>query len=224
LEAQLPVGSRRFAGVFSFSGGLWSSSKASFKGESHMRAMEEKILREGRVLPGGILKVGNFLNQQIDTGFLKEIGEEIARLFADCGVTKILTIESSGIAIAAAAGVSLGVPVLFAKKHQSSNVDGEVLAAKVHSFTHGNDYNAVVSKEYLKEGDCVLLVDDFLASGEASVALSQIVETAGAEVAGIGAVIEKGFQGGSDRLRAMGYRVESLAVIEKIDDGVITFK
>ena len=99
-----------------------------------MRAMEEKILREGRVLPGGILKVGNFLNQQIDTGFLKEIGEEIARLFADCGVTKILTIESSGIAIAAAAGVSLGVPVLFAKKHQSSTVDGEVLAAKVHSL------------------------------------------------------------------------------------------
>ena len=188
-----------------------------------MRAMEEKILNEGRVLPGGILKVGNFLNQQIDTGFLKEIGEEIARLYADDHVTKILTIESSGIAIAAVAGVAMGVPVLFAKKHQSSNVDGEVYAAKVHSFTHGNDYNAVVSREYLTADDRVLLVDDFLASGNALHGLIELCGLAGAEVAGMAVAIEKRFQGGGDDLRKAGYRVESLACIESMSDSDIKF-
>lgn len=188
-----------------------------------MRAMEEKILNEGRVLPGGILKVGNFLNQQIDTGFLREIGEEIARLFAEDRVTKILTIESSGIAIAAVAGVAMGVPVLFAKKHQSSNVDGEVYAAKVHSFTHGNDYNAVVSREYLTADDRVLLVDDFLASGNALHGLIKLAEMAGAEIAGMAVAIEKRFQGGGDDLRKAGYRVESLACIESMSDSDITF-
>ncbi len=185
--------------------------------------MEEKILNEGRVLPGGILKVGNFLNQQIDTGFLREIGEEIARLFAEDRVTKILTIESSGIAIAAVAGVAMGVPVLFAKKHQSSNVDGEVYAAKVHSFTHGNDYNAVVSREYLTADDRVLLVDDFLASGNALHGLIELCGLAGAEVAGMAVAIEKRFQGGGDDLRKAGYRVESLACIESMSDSDIKF-
>lgn len=174
-------------------------------------------------MPGGILKVGNFLNQQIDTAFLREIGEEIARLYENERVTKILTIESSGIAIAAVAGVAMGVPVLFAKKHQSSNVDGEILAAKVHSFTHGNDYNAVVSREYLVKGDRVLLVDDFLASGNALHGLIRLCGMAGAEVAGAAVAIEKRFQGGGDGLRAAGIRVESLACIESMGDSDITF-
>ena len=188
-----------------------------------MKAMEEKILKEGTVLPGGILKVGNFLNQRIDCVFLKEIGEEIARLFEDCGVTKILTIESSGIAIAAAAGLEMGVPVVFAKKHKSSNVDGEVYATTVHSFTHGNDYRAVVARDYLRDEDTVLLVDDFLASGNALHGLIRLAEMAGAETVGAAIAIEKRFQGGGDDLRQKGFRVESLACIESMDDGEIRF-
>ena len=188
-----------------------------------MKAMEEKILKEGTVLPGGILQVGNFLNQQIDCVFLKEIGEEIARLFQDEGVTKILTIESSGIAIAAAAGHEMGVPVVFAKKHKSSNVDGEVYATTVHSFTHGNDYRAVVARDYLCEGDTVLLVDDFLASGNALYGLLRLVDMAGAKAVGAAIAIEKRFQRGGDDLRERGFRVESLACIESMDDGEIRF-
>lgn len=188
-----------------------------------MRLMEEKIIAEGKVLPGGILKVGNFLNQQIDTKLLKEIGEEIASLFAGEKISKILTIESSGIAIAAAAGMAMGVPVVFAKKHQSSNVDGEVLSATVHSFTHGNDYQAVVSRDYLSESDNILLVDDFLASGNALEGLVDLSEKAGAKVAGAAVAIEKKFQGGGSKLRVRGYRVESLACIEKMTDTEIIF-
>lgn len=188
-----------------------------------MKAMEEKILREGTVLPGGILKVGNFLNQQIDCVFLREIGAEIARLFADSHVTKILTIESSGIAIAAAAGLIMEVPVVFAKKHKSSNVDGEVYATTVHSFTHGNDYRAVVARDYLRGDDTVLLVDDFLASGNALEGLMRLAEMAGAEVAGAAVAIEKRFQGGGDALRDRGIRVESLACIEEMGEDSIRF-
>lgn len=186
--------------------------------------MEQKILNEGSVLPGGILKVGSFLNQQIDTAFLKEIGEEIARLFAADKVTKILTIESSGIAIAAAAGIEMGVPMVFAKKHKSSNVDGEVYSAVVHSFTKNTDYNVVVSRDYLTGADRVLLVDDFLAAGNAFFGLLELCRQAGAEVAGFSAAIEKGFQGGGDKLREKGYKVESLAVIEKMTDSGIEFR
>lgn len=189
-----------------------------------MRAMEQKILNEGSVLPGGILKVGSFLNQQIDTAFLKEIGEEIARLFAADKVTKILTIESSGIAIAAAAGIEMGVPMVFAKKHKSSNVDGEVYSAVVHSFTKNTDYNVVVSRDYLTGADRVLLVDDFLAAGNAFFGLLELCRQAGAEVAGFSAAIEKGFQGGGDKLREKGYKVESLALIEKMTDSGIEFR
>lgn len=188
-----------------------------------MKAMEEKILKEGKVLPGGILKVGNFLNQRIDSLFLREIGCEIARLYDGCGVTKILTIESSGIAIAAAAGMEMGVPVVFAKKHKSSNVDGEVYATTVHSFTHGNDYRAVVARDYLCGGDTVLLVDDFLASGNALQGLLQLTEMAGATAAGAAIAIEKRFQGGGDALREKGIRVESLACIQEMDDESIRF-
>ena len=188
-----------------------------------MRAMEEKILSEGTVLPGGILKVGSFLNQQIDTVFLKEIGEEIAGLFAGENPTKILTIESSGIAIAAAAGISSGLPVLFAKKHKTSNVDGEVYKATVHSFTHGNDYQAVVSRDFLLPEDRVILVDDFLASGNALKGLMQLVKQAGATVLGAAVAIEKKFQGGGDELRRQGLKVFPLACIESMSDEGIEF-
>lgn len=187
-----------------------------------MQRMEEMILNEGKVLPGGILKVGSFLNQQIDAGLLKEVGEEIASMYEGEGVTKILTIESSGIAIAAAAGIAMGVPVLFAKKHKTSNVDGEVYRARVHSFTHGNDYDAVVSRDFLSSEDRVLLVDDFLASGNALNGLLELSAAAGAEVLGAVVAIEKRFQGGGDELRAKGLRVDALALIESMgDDGVV---
>lgn len=183
--------------------------------------MEEKILAEGTVLPGGILKVGNFLNQQIDTDFLRAMGEEIAELFAGCGVTKILTVEASGIAIAAAAGLAMNVPLVFAKKHKTSNVDGSIYSTVVHSFTHNTDYNVVVSRDYLRAGEKVLLVDDFLAAGNAFKGLIDLCRQAGAEVVGACAAIEKGFQGGGDELRAMGVRVESLAIVDSMDDGIV---
>ena len=189
-----------------------------------MQLMEEKILAEGKVLPGGILKVGSFLNQQIDTVFLSRIGEEMARLYRDEQVTKILTIESSGIAIAVAAGMKLGVPVVFAKKHKSSNVDGSTYTAVVHSYTHNTDYTIVVSSDYLSAGDRVLLVDDFLANGKALQGLTQLVQSAGATLVGAAIAVEKGFQGGGDALRAQGVRVESLAVIESMSDSSITFR
>ena len=189
-----------------------------------MRLMEEKILAEGKILPGQILKVGSFLNQRIDTDLLSEIGQEIARLYDGQGVSKILTIESSGIAIAAAAGMAMHVPVVFAKKHKSSNVDGEVYTASVHSYTHNADYTIVVSCDYLRPEDTVLLVDDFLANGKALMGLSELVAKAGATLAGAAIAIEKGFQGGGDALRAKGIRVESLAVIESMSDTDILFR
>ena len=189
-----------------------------------MREMEEKILAEGTVLPGGILKVGSFLNQQIDMVLLRCVGEEIARLFAAEGVTKILTIESSGIAIAAAAGLAMGVPMVFAKKHKTSNVDGDVYSTLVHSFTHGTDYNVVVSRDYLRAGERILLVDDFLAGGNALKGLLSLCEQAGASVAGAAIAIEKGFQKGGDALREAGLRVESLAIVEHMDSAGIVFR
>ncbi len=189
-----------------------------------MKLMEEKILAEGKVLPGGILKVGSFLNQQIDTCFLRQMGQEIARLFAGSGVTKVMTIEASGIAIAAAAGMELGVPMVFAKKHKTSNVDGSVYSSTVHSFTHNTDYHIVVSSDYLKPEDKVLLVDDFLANGNALNGLIDLIHQAGAELVGVSAAIEKGFQGGGDALRAQGVKVESLAVIDSMDDTSIVFR
>ena len=189
-----------------------------------MLKMEEKILSEGTILPGGVLKVGSFLNQRIDIAFLREMGREIARLYAGAGVNKILTIESSGIAIAAAAALEMEVPMLFAKKHKTSNVDGSVLSARVHSFTHDTDYDIMVSRDYLGAGDRVLLVDDFLANGAALRGLIALVQTAGASLAGAAVAIEKLFQGGGEALRAEGVRVESLAMIECMEDGEITFR
>lgn len=188
-----------------------------------MKILEEKILSDGKVLDGNILKVGNFLNQQIDTELLRQIGDEIAGLFEDEGITRILTIESSGIAMAVAAGMAMGIPVIFAKKHRSSNVDGDVYCTQIHSFTHGNDYDAVVSRDYISSDDRVLLVDDFLASGNALNGLAALVEQAGAELAGAAIAIEKKFQGGGDELRRRGVRIESLACIESMEEGHIKF-
>ena len=186
--------------------------------------MEEMILKEGKILPGGVLKVGSFLNQQVDTSFMKEIGDEIAGMYKDEGVTKILTIESSGIPIAISAGFAMGVPVVYAKKNKSSNVSGDVYTTPVKSFTHGDTNNVVVAKEFLSPEEKVLIVDDFLAHGSALTGLISIVEEAGASLAGCVAAIEKGFQMGGDKLRAKGYRVDSLAIVDEMTDDGITFR
>lgn len=189
-----------------------------------MKALEEKILKEGTVLPGNILKVGSFLNHQMDVDFLMEMGREIADKFAGDGVTKILTVEASGIAIAVAAAAHMHVPAVFAKKNKTGNLSGGVYAANVHSYTHNRDYTVVVSKEYIGKDDVVLLVDDFLANGAALEGLIEIVRQAGARVAGASCAIEKGFQGGGDKLRAQGYKIESLAIVEEMSDDTLTFR
>lgn len=189
-----------------------------------MKALEEKIVREGTVLPGDILKVGSFFNQQMDVDFLMEMGREISRLFSDAGATKILTVEASGIALAVAAAADMHIPAVFAKKHKTANVSGDVYSTVVHSYTHNKDFNITVPKAYIKENDKILIVDDFLATGYAVDGLLNIIEQAGATAVGAAIGIEKGFQGGSDVLRQKGLRVESLAVIESMKDGKITFR
>ncbi len=189
-----------------------------------MKKLEEKILKEGEVLDGGILKVGSFLNQQIDSDFMMEIGEEIARLFKDSNITKVITVEASGIAIALAAGAALHVPALFAKKHSTSNIHSEVYSTVVYSFTHEKHYNIVVSKNYLNKDDVVLIVDDFLARGNALEGLIDIVSQSGASLAGCAVAIEKGFQGGGDSLRSRGIRVESLALVDSMEGTSIKFR
>ncbi len=189
-----------------------------------MKALEEKILKEGTVVSGNILKVGSFLNQQIDPEFMTEIGKEIYRLYKDSGVTKIFTIEASGIAIALAAACQFKVPAVFAKKSKSSNIAHEMLSVPVKSFTRNTVYEVSVSSEYICKGDRLLLVDDFLASGNALDGLIEIASKAGAEVVGVAAAIEKGFQGGGDRLRSEGVRVESLAIVDKMSDDTVVFR
>lgn len=176
-------------------------------------------------MPGNILKVDSFLNHQLDIKLLYEAGKEIALRFKGAGITKILTVEASGIALAALCGLVMEVPVVFAKKHQTSNLDADVYSATVESFTHGTTYNIRVSKKYLASNDRVLIVDDFLANGRALLGLTQIVREAGAELAGAAIAIEKGFQGGGDMVRRKGIRVESLVIIDKMDDeGNIKFR
>ena len=189
-----------------------------------MQLLEERILQEGVVLPGGVLKVGSFLNQEIDQRLLHEMAVEVNRLYEGTGVNKVLTIEASGIALAAAVAIVMDVPMVFAKKHKTSNVDGDVHTAIVHSFTHDIDYQIVVSKDYLTAGDRVLLIDDFLAMGNSLKGLSKLVDEAGATLIGAAVSVEKCFQGGGDELRNNGMRVEELAGIESMDDGVITFR
>ena len=189
-----------------------------------MKALEEKILKEGTVLPGNILKVNSFLNHRLDVDFLMEIGEEIARLFKGEKIDKILTIETSGIAIAVAAAAKMHIPVVFAKKHKSANLSPDLYKTVVHSYTHGTDYTVVVSKEFLQSGEKVLIIDDFLANGKALLGLLDIIGQAGAETVGCCCAIEKGFQGGGDTLRAQGIRVESLAIIDQMSDAALTFR
>ena len=189
-----------------------------------MKLLEERILKEGTVLPGNVLKVGSFLNQRIDSTLLSKMADEICELYKDSEINKIMTIESSGIAIASAIGLKMEVPIIFAKKHSSSNVDGDAYTASSHSYTHNNDYNMVISKNYLTKDDKVLIVDDFLAVGNALNGLISLVDQAGAELVGCAIQIEKAFQGGGDALREKGIRVESLACIEKMTDTEVIFR
>lgn len=182
-----------------------------------MKLLEDKILKDGRVLEGNILKVDSFLNHQIDVMFMCEIGKEFKRIFADSDITKILTIEASGIGVACLTAQYFGVPVLFAKKSRSSNISSGVYSSSVKSYTHGKTFDVIASKQYLNANDKVLIIDDFLATGNALVGLIDIVEQAGATVAGCGIVIEKAYQDGGKLLRDKGYRVESLAKIVSMD-------
>ena len=191
-----------------------------------MELLKQRIRADGLVKAGNVLKVDCFLNHQMDISLFCEIGQEFKRLFGDCGVTKILTIEASGIGIAAVTAQFFNVPVVFAKKSQSKNIDGEVFTSRVESFTHGRVYDIIVSKKFLLPDDRVLLIDDFLAKGSALEGLSKLVEDSGATLVGAGIVIEKGFQEGGALIRGRGVRVESLAIVESMDDktGEILFR
>jgi len=189
-----------------------------------MKLLEERINKDGQVFPGNILKVSSFLNHQLDISLLLEMGKEVSRLFKDQNATKILTVEASGIAIATAIGAVMKLPVLFAKKHASKNLSGDVFSSPVHSYTHGNDYNMIVEKRFLNSDERILIVDDFLAVGGALNGLIDIVNQSGAHLCGCAIAIEKAFQGGGDKLRSKGVRVESLAVIESMDDHSVTFR
>ena len=188
-----------------------------------MKKLEERILRDGVVKPGGILKVDNFLNHQIDPQLCYEMAEEIQRLFRDEEITKILTIEASGISIATMTGYVMGVPVVFAKKAMSANISDNVYSSEVFSFTKKVSKNVVVSREYLKPGEKILIIDDFLAMGAALEGLCDIISQAGAEAVGAAIVIEKAFQPGGDKLRAKGLRIESLARVASMSDNSLTF-
>ncbi|MCQ2136972.1 MAG: xanthine phosphoribosyltransferase [Bacteroidales bacterium] len=191
-----------------------------------MNFLEEKILSDGIVKEGNILKVDSFLNHQIDIELMRQIGQEFQRRFEGERITKILTIEASGIAIASVAAMYFNVPVLFAKKTQSVNVDGDKYSAEAFSFTHKCTNKVFVSKKYLSPDDRVLIIDDFLALGSALIALTDIVEQAGATIVGIGIAVEKGFQDGGDIMRKKGYRLESIAIVDQMDaaSGTVKFR
>ena len=191
-----------------------------------MNFLEERILKDGTVKEGNVLKVDSFLNHQIDVSLLDRIGEEFYNRFKDRNITKILTIESSGIGIACFVAKYFNVPVLFAKKSKSVNIDGDMHVAEVESFTHKCRNQVIVSKRFINEGDGILIIDDFLANGCALQGLISITENAGASVEGIGIVIEKGFQIGGTVIRNLGYRLESLAIVESMDaeKGTVSFR
>ena len=191
-----------------------------------MNFLEERIVKDGVVKAGNVLKVDSFLNHQMDISLLEEIGREFKRRFADKNITKVLTIEASGIGIAAFVAKEFGVPMVFAKKSKSINIDGEMLAAEVESFTHKNRNQVIVSKKFLTSDDHLLIIDDFLANGCALQGLISISDLAGATIEGLGIVIEKGFQVGGRVIRNLGYHLESLAIIDGMNDetGEITFR
>lgn len=187
-----------------------------------MKLLEERIVRDGKIYPGDVLKVDSFLNHRIDVGFLCEIGKEFHKLYQNEGVSLILTVEASGIGVACLSAEQFGCPVVFAKKSKTINIGDNNWSAVAHSYTHGTDNTLLVSKDYLGKGDRVLILDDFLANGCAATALIEICAQAGATVVGVGAVIEKTYQKGGDTLRAAGFRVESLARIASMspEDGI----
>ena len=191
-----------------------------------MKLLEDRILKDGHIGADNVLKVDSFLNHQIDVSFVCELGKEFYRLFKDENITKILTIEASGIGIACLAAQYFGVPVVFAKKTKTINIYSDTYNATVHSYTHKRDYDIVVSKEFLSKEDNVLIIDDFIAKGSALTALLMLIEKAGAKTAGAGIVIEKAYQGGGNLVRDMGIRVESLAKIKSISkkDGIVFCK
>lgn len=191
-----------------------------------MQLLKDRIRKDGKIKEGNVLKVDSFLNHQMDVKLFQEIGKEFKRRFADEEITKILTIEASGIGIACVAAEVFDVPVVFAKKTQTKNIAGDVYTTKVESFTHGRVYDIIVSKEFLGKGDKVLLIDDFLANGKALEGLAKLVTKSGAELVGAGVVIEKGFQVGGDIIRSKGIHLESLAIVESMDEktGEVVFR
>ena len=189
-----------------------------------MRLLEERILKDGKIRPGGILKVDGFLNHQMDVNLFMQLAQQWYDAFRDDNVNKILTIEASGIGLACIAGLVFGCPVVFAKKSKTKNIDGSLYKTRVESFTHGNIYDVIVSREYLLPTDRVLLIDDFLANGAALEGLCDLVQQAGATIVGAGIAVEKCFQPGGQRLREKGLRIDSLAMVASMgDDGSITF-
>ena len=191
-----------------------------------MQLLKDRIRKDGKIKEGNVLKVDSFLNHQMDVKLFQEIGKEFKRRFADEEITKNLTIEASGIGIACVAAEVFDVPVVFAKKTQTKNIAGDVYTTKVESFTHGRVYDIIVSKEFLGKGDKVLLIDDFLANGKALEGLAELVTKSGAELVGAGVVIEKGFQVGGDIIRSKGIHLESLAIVESMDEktGEVVFR
>ena len=191
-----------------------------------MQLLQDRIRKDGKIKEGNVLKVDSFLNHQMDIQLFEEIGKEFKRRFEGEKINKILTIEASGIGIACVGAQSFGVPVVFAKKNQTKNIAGDVYTTKVESFTHGRVYDIIVAKEFLGKGDRVLLIDDFLANGMALEGLAELVQLSGAELVGAGIVIEKGFQQGGDLLRSQGIRIESLAIIDSMNEktGEIVFR
>ncbi|RHV62697.1 xanthine phosphoribosyltransferase [Clostridium sp. OM02-18AC] len=191
-----------------------------------MQLLKDRIRKDGKIKAGNVLKVDSFLNHQMDTDLFVEIGKEFKRRFADCEINKILTIEASGIGIACVVAQQFHVPVVFAKKTKTKNIAGDVYTSKVESYTHGRVYDIIVSKEFLGKGDKVLLIDDFLANGKALEGLAALVEESGAELVGAGIVIEKGFQVGGDIIRSKGIHLESLAIVDSMDEetGTIVFR
>lgn len=191
-----------------------------------MKILEDRIRKDGVVKPGDVLKVDSFLNHRMDVGLFREMGKEWKRLFADCPINKILTIEASGIGIACIVAEQFDVPVVFAKKSQSINLDGEMYSTKIESFTHKKTYDVIVSKKFLSADDHVLVIDDFLANGCAINGLIELIDEAGATLEGVGIAIEKGFQQGGKVIRDKGIRLESLAIVESMNDetGEIVFR
>lgn len=191
-----------------------------------MQLLKDRIRKDGKVKEGNVLKVDSFLNHQMDIKLFEEIGKEFKRRFAGEEINKILTIEASGIGIACVVAQSFDVPMVFAKKTKTKNIAGDVYTSKVESYTHGRVYDIIVSKEFLGKGDRVLLIDDFLANGKALEGLADLVKMSGAELVGAGVVIEKGFQVGGDVIRSKGIHLESLAIVDSMDEktGTIVFR